>query len=68
MCHLKKKRKLEDAVDGNTHTKPLSMDCPEIESIVCGRILFDLHIDFAQQILKKQFPKLSQHFINIKSK
>ena len=31
---LKKKRELEDAVDGNTHTKPTSMDCPETESIV----------------------------------
>ena len=46
----KKKKKLENATDVNSS--------PETESIVCGRNLSDLHINFAQQVLKKQFPKL----------
>ena len=51
-----KKRKLEDsAIDTNSDHK---LTCPETESIISGRKLSDLHINFAQQLLKKQFPKL----------
>ena len=32
---------------------------PETETISCGRKLSDLHIDYAQQLIKKQFPSLN---------
>ena len=44
------KRKLENITDVNSS--------PENESIVYGRKLSDLHINFVQQLLNKQFPKL----------
>ena len=61
------KRKLEDSViDANSDRK---LTYPETESIISGRKLSDLHINFAQQLLKKQFPNLvgcSLHSINKK--
>ena len=32
---------------------------PETETISCGRKLSDLHINYAQQLIKKQFPNLN---------
>ena len=52
MSHLRRKRKLENTTDVNSS--------PETKSIVCGRKLSDRHINFAQQLLKKQFPKLGR--------
>lgn len=65
-----KKVKYEDIADGESRSTTITsatvatsdktikaICCPETETIVCGRKLSDLHINFAQHLLKAQFPR-----------